>query len=77
MIRHLNARPRRRPWLERIGLRRDLSERLILRGVPADGDLVDETAGRMAEHEAAEAWLSDPCGPVGSTPGEDRELPPR
>ena len=58
MSAHLSPWPRRRPLLERLGLRRDLSERLILRGVPDDGDLVDETAGRVAEHEAAEAWAA-------------------
>ena len=52
MIRHLDVRPRRRPWIERVGLRRDLSERLILRLDPLAGDLVDETAGWVAADEA-------------------------
>lgn len=56
MLGHLSTRPPRRPWLWRLGLRRDLSERLILRGVPTDGDLVDETAGRVAEQDAERGW---------------------
>jgi hypothetical protein len=57
MLAHLSTRARRRPILERLGLRRDLSERLILRGVPHDGDLIDETAGWVAAEEAAgAAW---------------------
>lgn len=53
MNEHLSPHPRRRPWLERIGLRRDLSERLILRGGgKGAGDLVDEIAGAVAKDEA-------------------------
>lgn len=52
MLAHLSPYPPRRPWLYRLGLRRDLSERLILRGADkGTGDLVDEVAGWVAQED--------------------------
>jgi hypothetical protein len=42
MLTHLDVVPPRRRWSQRIGWWRDLSERLLLRGTPGDGDLVAE-----------------------------------
>lgn len=57
MNEHLSPYPRRRPFLERIGLRRDLSEVLILRDTDrGDGDLVDTTAGWVAAEEIDRPW---------------------
>ncbi len=42
MLPHLSTRPPRRRWSQRIGWWRDLSEWLIRRGVPSEGDLVVE-----------------------------------
>jgi hypothetical protein len=54
MLAHLDVRPRRRSLLERLGLRRDLSERLIERGVvPTSGDLVDEITVWVFAEEVA------------------------
>jgi hypothetical protein len=58
MLPHLSTRPPRKPWLW--WLRRDLSERLILRGLPDEGDLVMETDVCVAVDDAERAGWTLP-----------------